>query len=152
MSALAFTAPPVEITDGGEFSLNEPQKILIRSSYQRMEPAAELIATLFFMRLFDQDESLRSQFKGPIKGHAKKLAELMKLSVLSLNQQQNFKPTLKLLGARFRQQGIGADAYSTMAQAMIWSFEKSLEKEFTYGTRRAWTVFLSQMTSVMAAG
>lgn len=150
MSAVAVSSSAKEAPSSESFELTDAQKALIRKSFDRLAPAADLVATLFFMRLFDVKPKLRDQFPGPIKPQAKLLANTLRIAVLSLNSQHSFKPTLRLLGASLRQNGIEARAYSTMQKALIWSFDKSLEKEFTYATKRAWTVFLSQMTSVMA--
>ncbi len=46
--------------------------------------------------------------------------------------------TLKLLGARHRQLGIKPRHYRTMAQALIWTLEQSLETSFRRDTKEAW--------------
>ena len=150
MSALALSSTVTEV-DFSEFSLSTAEPELVRASFNRLEPASELVGILFFLRLFDIDPKLREQFEGPIKPHAIKMMATLRLAVVSLKQRQGAKSALRLLGTRLRQKGMKADDYTTMADALIWTLEKSLEDEFTYSVRRAWKVYLSQITSVMTA-
>ncbi|MEG6508169.1 globin domain-containing protein [Methyloligella sp. 2.7D] len=150
MSALAFTAPPEEIFEYGDTSLSKKQKARIRDTFNRLSPASELVGTLFFLRLFDIDPSLRDQFGGAIKPQARRMMAVMKLAVLSINTPENFEPTLRLIGARYRDKGLDSSAYITMAEAMLWTLEKSLQGEFGAADKRAWAVFLTNMSKAFA--
>ncbi|MGV1013541.1 MAG: globin domain-containing protein [Methyloceanibacter sp.] len=132
-----------------EIPLTAKQKKLIRASYQRLEPARDLVAQLFFLKLFRLDPSLRKRFAGPVEVQARKFSAAMKLTVISLNHEDGLIPTLKLLGVRHRQLGIKARHYRIMAQALTWTLEQSLEEEFTRQTKEAWNTLLSHLTRVL---
>ena len=132
-----------------EIPLTAKQKKLIRESFQRVEPARDLVAQLFFLKLFRLDPSLRKRFDGPIETQARKFAAGMKLMIVSLGQEDGLIPTLKLLGARHRQLGIKPRYYRTMAQALIWTLEQSLEDEFGRETKEAWNTLLRHLTRVL---
>lgn len=149
MSALALSSTVTEV-DFSEFSLSTSERELVRASFKRLEPASELVGILFFLRLFDVDPKMRRYFEGPIKPHAVSMMGTLRLAVLSLKQRQGAKSALRLLGTRLRQKGLRTDDYTTMADALIWTLDKSLQDEFTHSVRRAWKVYLSQITSVMA--
>ncbi len=130
--------------------LTAEQKRLIRLSFLRIEPALDLVAQLFFLKLFRLDPSLRKKFSGPVELQARKFAAGAKLGMISLGHEDGLAPTLKLLGARHRQLGIRARHYRTMSRALVWTLERSLEKRFDRDTKDAWNTLLADFTKVMA--
>jgi hemoglobin-like flavoprotein len=129
-----------------EAPLTDEHKRRIRESYAKIEPAIDLVAQVFFRKLFALDSSLRAKFSGPIEIQTRKFAAAMKLTMITLSQDEELTPTLKLLGARHRQLGIRTRHYRMMAKALIWTLEQSLEKGFTRETRAAWSALLDQIT------
>jgi hemoglobin-like flavoprotein len=129
-----------------EAPLTDEHKRRIRESYAKIEPAIDLVAQVFFRKLFALDSSLRAKFSGPIEIQTRKFAAAMKLTMITLNQDEELTPTLKLLGARHRQLGIRTRHYRMMAKALIWTLEQSLEKGFTRETRAAWSALLDRIT------
>jgi len=134
----------------GETQLSAEQKRLIRLSFLRIEPALDLVAQLFFLKLFRLDPSLRKKFSGPVEIQAKKFAAGAKLAMISLGHEDGLAPTLKLLGARHRQMGIRTRHYRTMSRALVWTLERSLDKAFDRDTKDAWNALLAYFTKVMA--
>jgi hemoglobin-like flavoprotein len=134
-----------------EMQLTAKQKRLIRESFLKIEPALNLVGTLFYLKLFRLDPTLRTRFEGPAEMQGRKFAAAMKLTAISLNHEDGLAPTLKLLGVRHRQLGIKARHYRTMARALIWTLEQSLAMSFTRETKHAWTALLGQLTRIMAA-
>lgn len=129
-----------------EAPLTDEHKRRIRESYAKIEPAIDLVAQVFFRKLFALNSSLRAKFSGPIEIQARKFAAAMKLTMITLSQDEELTPTLKLLGARHRQLGIRTRHYRMMAKALIWTLEQSLEKGFTRETRAAWSALLDRIT------
>jgi hemoglobin-like flavoprotein len=131
-------------------NLTAEQKRLVRLSFLRVEPALDLVAQLFFLKLFRLDPSLRKKFSGPIEVQARKFAAGAKLAMISLGHEDGLAPTLKLLGARHRQLGIQSRHYRTMSRALVWTLERSLETKFDRDTKDAWNALLSSFTRIMA--
>jgi hemoglobin-like flavoprotein len=129
-----------------EAPLTDEHKRRIRESYAKIEPAIDLVAQVFFRKLFALDSSLRAKFSGPIEIQTRKFAAAMKLTMITLSQDEELTPTLKLLGARHRQLGIRTRHYRMMAKALIWTLQQSLEKGFTRETRAAWSALLDRIT------
>lgn len=136
-------------TDRSDIPLTAKQKRLIRDSFAKLEPARDLVAQLFFLKLFRLDPSLRKRFGGPVETQARKFAAGMKLTVISLGHQDGLMPTLKLLGARHRQIGIRPRHYRTMSRALVWTLEQSLEKRFTRETKEAWNTLLAHLSRTL---
>jgi hemoglobin-like flavoprotein len=136
-------------TSSKDLSLTTAQKRLILNSFVRLEPALDLVAQLFFLKLFRLDPGLRKKFDGPVEMQARKFSAGAKLAMISLGHEDGLAPTLKLLGTRHRQMGIRARHYRTMSRALIWTLERSLDKSFDRDTRDAWNTMLAQFTKVM---
>ena len=134
-----------------EAPLTDEQKQLIRSSFAKIEPAIDLVAQVFFRKLFALNSSLRAKFSGPMEIQARKFAAAMKLTMITLNHDEELTPTLKLLGARHRQLGIRTRHYRMMAKALTWTLEQSLAKDYTRDTRAAWTALLDKITRTLTA-
>ena len=133
-----------------ELNLNTAQKRLILKSFVRIEPALDLVAQLFFLKLFRLDPGLRKKFDGPVDMQARKFSAGARLAMISLGHEDGLAPTLKLLGTRHRQIGIRARHYRTMSRALVWTLERSLDKAFDRDTRDAWNTMLAQFTKVMS--
>ncbi len=131
--------------------LSVKQKQLIRKSFSRIEPALDLVAQLFFLKLFRLDPALRETFSGPVDVQARKFAAGAKLAMISLGSEDGLAPTLKLLGARHRQMGIRKRHYRTMSRALVWTLERSLVKAFDRDTKDAWNAMLARFTTMMSA-
>ena len=133
-----------------DLHLTTEQKRLILNNYVRLEPALDLVAQLFFLKLFRLDPGLRKKFDGPVEMQAKKFSAGARLAMISLGHEDGLAPTLKLLGTRHRQLGIRARHYRTVSRALVWTLERSLDKSFDRDTRDAWNTMLSQFTKLMA--
>jgi hemoglobin-like flavoprotein len=157
MSALPQTHTPIVTTrvrnrrtdTPVEAPLTAEQKELIRDSFRRIEPALELVAQLYCLKLFRLDPTLRRRFAGPIETQTRKFMAAAKLTIISLDHDETLKPTLKLLGVRHRQIGIRARHYRTMTRALIWTLEQSLERRFDSDTKDAWAALCGNLTCAM---
>jgi hemoglobin-like flavoprotein len=132
-----------------EIPLTAEQKRLIRESFFRIEPALDLVAQLFFIKLFRLDPTLRRRFAGPVDMQARKFMAAIRLTMISLGQPDGLRATLKLLGVRHRELGIRARHYRTMSRALIWTLEQSLEKRLDHDTKGAWMILCGNITHAL---
>jgi hemoglobin-like flavoprotein len=149
--SLTLLAPSPEPFVAPRASLTPEQKRLIRESFTRVEPAADLVARLFYMKSVDLDPSLRALFKAPTRAQRRKFMAAMKITVVSLDRLPALQPILKLLGARQRQEGVKTSHYGTFRRAWVWTLEQSLEARFSREAKEAWTALLTQMTRATAS-
>jgi hemoglobin-like flavoprotein len=133
-----------------ETSLTAKQKRVIRESFLKLDPALDLVGQLFFLKLYRLDPTLRARFGGLAETQGRKFMAAVKLTIITLNHEDGLAPTLKLLGVRHRQLGIKLRHYRTMAKALMWTLEQSLEKSFTRETKDAWAKLLTQITHTLS--
>ena len=81
MSLTLLASPPEPIVSTGT-SLTQEQKRLIRETFARIEPAADLVARLFYLKSIDFDPSLRAVFKAPTRAQRRKFMAAMKIVCL----------------------------------------------------------------------
>jgi hemoglobin-like flavoprotein len=133
-----------------DLELTKSQRGLVRETFKRIEPASDLVARLFYLRLFELDPSLQALFKGRKRIQRRELMGALKLAMLSLDHPKELAPVLKLLGTRHRHYGVKNGDYVTFAMAWIWTMEQSLEWRFTPEAREAWMALISGTARTMA--
>jgi hemoglobin-like flavoprotein len=149
---LTHLAPaPEPVVDSGSQTLSQEQKRLVRDSFTRIEPAADLVARLFYLKSVDLDPSIRDVLKAPSRAQRRKFMAAMKLAVISLDRLEQLQPMIRLLGIRQRQEGIKSRHYTTFRRAWVWTLEQSLEARFSREAREAWTALLGEMARAKAA-
>lgn len=149
---LTLLAPAHETIEASELApLSKEQKRLIRDSFTTIEPAADLVARLFYMKSVDLDPSVKEAIKAPSRVQRRKFMAGMKVAMISLDRLQSLKPILKLLAAQKRQDGVTQDHYATFRKAWVWTLEQSLEGRFPREASEAWTALFTRMTRAAAA-
>ncbi len=148
---LTHLAPAAEPVSSEAELLSQEQKRLIRDSFNRIEPASDLVARLFYMKSVDIDPSIRLVLKAPSRAQRRKFMAAMKLSVISLDRLEALQPIIKLLGIRQREQGVKSRHYTAFRRAWVWTLEQSLEARFSREAKDAWTALLGHMVRAKAA-
>lgn len=65
-------------------SITNRQKQIIRDSFTKVEPIAEIAAELFYTKLFEYDPSLKRLFKGDMRKQGQMLMTTLKAAVKGL--------------------------------------------------------------------
>lgn len=126
------------------------QKRLIRETFARIEPAIDLVAQLYMRRLLDIAPDLRPHLSGGAGDHTR-LVTALRLAVASLDRLDDVLPAVRLLGARQRAAGIGADHYGAAGEALLWTLKKSLKRHFTAEAHDAWAALYTLLAETMYA-
>ena len=130
-----------------------PQQItLVQESFRKVIPISETAATIFYARLFELDPSLRKLFNGDMKRQGMMLMSMIASAVRGLSDANALLPVLTALGRRHGGYGVVDAHYTTVAEALLWTLEQGLGKDFTPETRDAWIAAYSMMASVMQQG
>lgn len=124
-------------------------KTLVRESWARVEPIADVAAGLFYGRLFELDPSLRPLFKGDITEQGKKLMQTLAVVVRGLDKLDDLLPAVEALGRRHGGYGVRDEHYATVASALLWTLEKGLGEHYTPEVRDAWTEAYTLLATVM---
>lgn len=124
----------------------------IRKSFRLLEGRTELVAILFYNRLFRIDPSLRRLFRGDMTEQGKKLMSAMSVLNASLDRFPTLRPTLQHMGKRQAEYGVCPQHYHTVATALLQTLEEFAGPQFGQELRRAWTKLLVLVADEMLQG
>jgi len=125
---------------------------LLRKSFARVEPQAQIAVLSFYKRLFEMAPDLRPLFKTSIEAQATKFVEMLALVVHLTDQPASFQKELRQLGARHVIYGVKDEQYAMVGRALMQMLADVLGPEFTPVTRAAWETFYSAMATEMKLG
>jgi len=122
---------------------------LVRTSYALVEPAGDLVATLFFRRLIEIEPKLQRMLAGDIGEQSRQLLSALALAVASLERFEQISPALKLLGAKYRGLGIEEFHYGAVGEALLWTLQQSLAAQWTCDIEDAWVATFTAIAETM---
>ena len=124
----------------------------IRKSFQLLEGHTELVATLFYNRLFELDPSLRMLFRGDMKEQGKKLMDTIILLNVSLDRCPALRQSLRNLGKRHSGYGVRSEHYAIVGAALLQTLEEFAGPKFDAALKQAWTKLLALVSMEMLVG
>ena len=125
------------------------QKLLVRTSFAKVEPIADTAAMMFYDELFERDPSLRQLFKNNMLEQQKKLMQMLAVAVEHLDDWGTIASAVRALGKRHRGYGVSPADYDTVGGALITTLERGLGPEFTPEVREAWLACIAAIASEM---
>jgi len=125
------------------------QVAALKASYRALEPALDLVATLFFRRLDEIAPEVRAMLPESEAAQHGQLKSSLALAVASLDRFADIHPALKLLGTRFRGLGVTEFHYGAVGEALTWTLRHSLGSQWTPEVADAWTAFCTEIAEIM---
>ena len=123
---------------------------LIRASWTKVEPIADIAANLFYGRLFALDPSVRPMFSHTdMEKQRKVLMQTLTVVVKSLDKLEQLVPAVQALGRRHAGYGVRAKDFDTVGAALLWTLETGLGPDFDADAREAWATAYGELASVM---
>jgi nitric oxide dioxygenase len=132
--------------------LTAPEIALVRLSFARALPSRDMVADLFYDRLFEVAPTVRALFPPDLREQKRKLMTMIATAVGTLNDLQGLVPAIKELGARHVTYGATAAHYEVVGQVLLWTLERVLRDDFTPDIRAAWTKVYGILAATMLAG
>ena len=125
------------------------QITLVQDTFDKVRPISEESAELFYNRLFELDPSLKSLFKGDMKTQAKMLMQMLDYAVTGLDRLDTILLTIQDLGKRHVGYGVKDEYYETVGEALLWTLEQGLGKDFTPDVKDAWVEAYKLLSDIM---
>jgi hemoglobin-like flavoprotein len=125
------------------------QKVLLRSTFERLVPLPKKLGQLFYQRLFELDPNLRLLFRGDMDVQATMLTEALALGVLQLIDEDRVSGHIRELAIRHRRYGVVDRHYDAFGQAMLWALEQRFGERWTPAHREAWNEAWEQLSTAM---
>ena len=129
-----------------------PREIeLVQSTYEIVVDIPDIVAGLFYGRLFELDPSLRPMFKGDLTEQGRKLMQVITFAVRSLKSLDAIVPAVEALGQRHAAYGVKPGHYDTVGAALLWTLGQGLGDKFTPEVTAAWTAVYSLLAQTATA-
>ena len=125
------------------------QKDLVQGTFASIATIADDAALLFYQRLFELDPSLRPMFRGDMAEQRKKLMQMITAAVKGLDRLEQLVPVVQDLGRRHVRYGVQDSHYDTVGQALLWTLEAGLGRQFTPEVKEAWTAVYGLLATTM---
>jgi hemoglobin-like flavoprotein len=125
------------------------QITLVQDTFDKIRPISEKAAKLFYNRLFELDPSLKSLFKGDMKTQGKMLMQMLDYAVTGLDRLDTIVLAIQNLGIRHAGYGVKDEYYETVGEALLWTLEQGLGKDFTPDVKDAWVEAYKLLSDIM---
>jgi hemoglobin-like flavoprotein len=124
---------------------------LIKDSFSKVVPIADVAAGLFYGRLFETAPQVKPLFKGDISEQGRKLMATLGVVVNGLDKLDTILPAVKALASRHVAYGVRPEHYPLVGSALLWTLEQGLGDAFTPPVKAAWTEAYGILSGAMIA-
>lgn len=124
---------------------------LVRQSWALVEPQREVIARLFYDRLFERAPELRTMFKHDMQAQGAKLMATLNVVVVHLDRLDPLLDTIRQLGVRHLDWHVRPEQYDLVAETLQWTLARALGDRFTPDVSEAWGLAYDAVAAPMKA-
>jgi hemoglobin-like flavoprotein len=128
---------------------------LIKNSWKLFQSISPvLVGDVFYSKLFLAVPAVRPMFHASTVEQSKKLVEMLNVIIGRIDRFDELTEDIRQLAIRHVQYGVKPGHYSAVGDALLWTLEQGLGKDWNEEVRDAWATcyrVLSQ-TMIEAAG
>lgn len=124
------------------------QAQLVQETMKLATPS-EVVADLFYRRLFTLDPALRALFHDDMEAQGKKLMAALALVAHNLEHPERLLPVVRRLGQRHVSYGVQPEDYRPVGGALLWALAQVLGEAFTPEVEEAWAATYRLLASIM---
>ena len=132
--------------------LDDRQIAMIRATWARIVPAADMASRLFYARLFAIAPQVRPLFPQDMTKQRQKLVATLGAVVDSLDRMGQLMPVARNLGARHADYDVTPEQYAPVGEALVWMLRQILGTSLTPEAETAWRNAYENLSSVMLDG
>jgi hemoglobin-like flavoprotein len=155
VAAMLALAPPCGLSAAAvrrRSAMTPAQIQRVRNSFARAVLQLDAVSAAFCRRLLQLEPGRRAPFGGdPVVQRITVGAALAGL-VGSLGQLDRIRPQLQALGRKRARQGVDAEDYARLGEALVGALQEVVGETFDAETRRAWIAAYGQIARAMLAG
>ena len=130
--------------------MSPEQKVLVKQTWQKVAPMADMAARLFYDRLFEIDATTRPLFEATnLAEQRRKLITALTVVVQGLDHLEALVPIVADLGRRHAQYGVTDGHYDTVGAALLWTLEQGLGSGWSLEVKAAWSGAYALLADVM---
>lgn len=127
------------------------QIALVQTTWKQVVPIQDTAADLFYGKLFELDNSLRSLFPEDMAEQKKLLMQMITTAVRGLTNLEAIVPAVQALGQRHIGYNVTPAMYGTVGAALLDTLEKGLGDAWNDDVKQAWTQTYGTLADLMIA-
>jgi hemoglobin-like flavoprotein len=131
--------------------VNARQQELVRTTFATLAVMPDVAGALFYDQLFAANPSFRPLFKNDMRIQGVKLMTMLSMVVYNLPEPGQILPAIRDLAVRHVEYGVKLADYGALREALLWTLEQALGKDFTPVVREAWTACYDELAGEMKA-
>ena len=132
------------------YFMTHEQIMLVKRSWsilQKVDPA--LVADVFYSKLFADKPSLRRMFPINMTDQYRKIIDMINVVVSRLDRIDELTDDIAAMAERHVGYGVKNVHYALVGNALLWTLEKGLGKDWTTDVKAAWAACYQLLTDVM---
>lgn len=119
--------------------LTAQQIQLIRRSWRSLRGINPvLLADIFYAKVFSDTPRLRKLFPEDMKPQYSKLIDMLNIMILQLDNPLVLEQEIEEMSRRHMGYGVRPAHYALVGNALLWTLEKGLGKDWDADTAEAW--------------
>ena len=132
-------------------SLTRQQIQLIKNSWKSLRGVRpELIADIFYSKLFTDNPRLRKMFPADMKQQYMKLMDMLNTIVLRLDKPGQMDDEIKAMAARHAGYGVKTTHYKQVGDALLWTLKQGLGDSWNTEVESAWIACYDVLAAAMS--
>jgi nitric oxide dioxygenase len=122
---------------------------LVQESFAKVAPIADRAASMFYDRLFEIAPQVRTMFPSDMAEQQRKLMATLAIVVNGLSNPESILPAASALATRHVAYGARPEHYPVVGEALLWTLEQGLGKEWTEEVASAWAAAFATLSGFM---
>jgi hemoglobin-like flavoprotein len=151
---ISFVYPSIdikfELSGQNENHMTEKQVITIRKSwrvFRGIDP--KVVGDAFYSKLFHDHPELRRMFPKNMDEQYKKLIDMLSTIVSRVDDLEGLGNDIAAMAKRHVAYGVKPFHYQLVGDALLWTLQQGLGKEWNDEVRKAWALCYEQLSQAM---
>ena len=130
--------------------MTQKQIELVRSTWSRVATLNPVdVGELFYCRIFEIAPQVKSMFHNPMPEQSKKLFAMLNYIISKLDKLDDILHEVAKLAQRHVSYGVNPGHYAVVGQALLWTLEKGLGKNWNDEIKEAWSACYEVLSGAM---
>ncbi len=131
-------------------AITQQQIKVVKESWRSLRgirPA--LIADIFYSKLFSEFPKLRKMFPSEMEAQYNKLIDMLNSIVAQLDSLDALEEDIAAMARRHANYGVKPQHYALVGDALIWTLQKGLGKDWNEEKEEAWKACYQLLADIM---
>ena len=130
--------------------MTQEQIILIKKSWRLLRNIdPQIVGDTFYSKLFADNRSLRKMFPTDMEQQYKKLIDMLSAIVMRLDNLNELTDDIAAMAQRHVQYGVKPLHYNLVGNALLWTLQQGLGKDWNKETAQAWATCYTLLANTM---